>query len=127
MAGSDDLKLKMMGLGGPPMGAGAAPAAGPEAAAGAGKKDAGYATFEGLIGDKAKYEAFVAQAKKTVAALEKLADKGPNPQAKADARKVLRAFDHALELLKRGYDMAQQIIKERTAKAQAKAKAGAKK
>jgi hypothetical protein len=121
MAGSDDLKFQMMGLGGPPAGgSGPAPAKAP---AGAAKKDAGYPTFEGLLGDKAKYDALVDAAAKSMARLEELADKGASAQAKADARKALRAFDHALELLKKGIEITAKIAKER----QAKAKVGAKK
>ena len=120
MAGSDDLKFQMMGLGGPTAGgSGAVPAA---ATAGAEKKDAGYPTFESLLGDKAKYDALVDAAAKTMARLEELADKGPNAQVKSDARKALRAYDHALELLKKGIEITAKIAKERQAKAKVAAK-----
>ena len=121
MAGSDDLRFQMMGLGGP-----AAPAAPPPPAKkDSGKRDAGYPTFESLVGDKAKYDAMVGQAQKTKQALEAIADKGANAQAKADARKALRAYDHALDLLKKAHELTQQILKERQGKQ--KAAAGKKK
>jgi hypothetical protein len=117
MSGSDDLRFQMMGLGGP-MAPPAPPPAAPEAKKD-GKADAGYPTFEGVVGDKAKYEAFVAVAKKTVARLEELCDRGGSAQVKADARKAVRAYDHALELLKKGVELTQNILKERTAKTKA--------
>ncbi|HVY62650.1 MAG TPA: hypothetical protein VHF22_13405 [Planctomycetota bacterium] len=122
MSANDDLRFQMMGLGGP---AAPAPAAGAAPAKGGpAKKDAGYPTFEGLLGDKARFDALMASTEKTMKRLEELADKGGTPQAKGDARKALRAYDHALELLRKGLELKTQILKEKQAQAQ---KAGAKK
>jgi hypothetical protein len=121
MSGSDDLRLQMMGLGGP-MGPASGPA--PALAEGGkkgGKKDFSYPTFEALLSDKKKFETLVDSSSKTMEKLEELSDKGGSAQVKAEARKALRAFDHTLELLKKGLEMTTQIIKER----QAKQKAGA--
>jgi hypothetical protein len=119
MSASDDLRFQMMGLGGPAAPAAAAPAAKADA-----KKDAGYPTFEGLLLDKAKFDAFSAAAAKTTARLEELADKGASPQVKADARKALRAYDHAVELLKKGLELKTEIMKQKQAQG---GKPGAKK
>jgi hypothetical protein len=113
MSANDDLRFQMMGLGGP---AAPAPAAAP-GKGGPAKKDAGYPTFEGLLGDKAKFDALVASTEKTMAKLEELADKGGSPQVKGDARKALRAYDHTLELLRKGLELKTQILKEKQAQA----------
>lgn len=118
MAGSDDLRFQMMGMGGPMAGAPTAPppAAGKKDAKEP-KADAGYPTFESLLSDKAKFESLVASAAKSMGKLEEIADKGANPQVKAEARKAIRAYDHAMDLLKRGLELTSQIMKERQAKA----------
>ena len=122
MAGSDELRLQMMGLGAP-VGMGTAPA--PAAAEKKdGKADAGYPTLEGLLKEKARFEAFIGNAEKSMAKLEELADKGGSAQVKADARKALRAYDHAMELLKKGVELTAQAFKAQQARMKA---AGAKK
>ena len=90
-----------------------------------GKRDAGYPTFEGVLKDKARFEALVASAEKNMTKLEELADKG-KPDQKSDARKALRAYDHAMELLKKAFELTTQIIKERQAAAKPKAAPGKK-
>lgn len=123
MTTSDDLRFQMMGLGAP-MAPGAASAASP-AGQKDGKKDAGYPTFEAVLKDKARFEALVASAEKSMTALEVLADKG-KPDQKSDARKALRAYDHAMELLKKAFELTTQIIKERQAAAKPQAAPGKK-
>ncbi len=117
MAGSDDLRFQMMGMGGP-----MAPAAPPPAAAGAKtgeKSEGGYPTFESLLSDKAKFETVVSGAEKTMQKLEEIASKGANANVKAEARKAIRAYDHTMELLKRGLELTTQILRERQQKAKA--------
>lgn len=104
---SDDLRFQMMGLGGPGgVGAPAAPA--PAAAKDDGKKDSGFPTFEGVIAAKEKFDAFQAAAKGSLAKLEEQAQKGASAQAKADARKVIRAYDHMLDFVQKGRDLVVQ-------------------
>jgi S-formylglutathione hydrolase FrmB len=120
---SDDLRLQMMGIGGPA--APAAPSAQP-AQGGSGAGDAGYPTFQSIIVDKAKADAFLAQAKATQKKLDELAaGKGASAQAKAEARKALRAYDHAMGFVKTFAEQVQKVLAEQQAKA--KPKAGAKK
>jgi len=81
----------------------------------------GFVNFEGLLKDKKKFDSFVESAGKTMQKLEELAAKGTSPQEKAEARKALKAFDHAIALLQAGFELTQKNIKEMQAQAKAKA------
>lgn len=106
------------------IGAPAAPAAAPVAPgkASEGKGDAGYPTFEAVLNDKKRFDALLAASEKTMAKLEEIAKSGASAQAKADARKALRGYDHMLDLLKKGLELTAKIAEERAAKAKARAK-----
>jgi hypothetical protein len=125
MSGADELKafrVDQFGMGG--MGAPAAAAPAPAAPAQAGAKkaarDAGYPNLEGLFNDKKKLEAWQAASAATTKRLEEIAASG-GAQEKAEARKALRAYDHANELVKKGLELTAKIEKERAAKLKAAA------
>ena len=101
---------------------GAAPAPAPAPAKPAsGKRDSGYPTLEAILNEKARLDALRASATASTKALDEIAQKGAKAEEKADARKALRAFDHALEILKRGEEMTAQILAERQKKSKSKA------
>jgi hypothetical protein len=122
--GDEDLKsFRIDPFMGGPMGAPAIAPAAPAAAPAPGKaaaKSSGYLTFEAVLDDKSRFDALVASAEKTMKTLEEVARTG-SAADKSDARKALMAFDHAMDLLKKGVEEVARIRKERAEQAKQRA------